>query len=443
MKVLIYLLLFFQALVTPLCTLLALTIPSIRKRKNFERGNLLLSSHQSFKKNNVKADLSFEVSSEGELEQVRPLLKHFLRLGKKIELVYFSDSVTHQCERIYAEYPESVRLFRFPALSYLPLRRSFSFRSWRTSHTLVLCRYDFLPELILKTKDQKTILVWGSLKSFERKSNFEKKLLKKIYKSFDFIFCATKNDKKLFETFLSSKKLMTQDFRPYQILKRKEARLQKIEEVFKHKDEALSFFEKLDQENVDVIGSYWPSDLEILKGYDQKTPRLVFVAPHVLTSENVTRLHEELEKFTPKENIFEITQSSLDEFSQIEKKLESNFIFVIMNLKGFLCELYSYSSRAYVSGGFGKSVHSLLEPAVSLNKIVCGPKVFRSTEFDIVYEISPELIAISESEASVHITWNEKTSLNKEKILAWHQNINIMNEKAFIKFEKLLEKFNA
>lgn len=443
MNFLIRIFLFFQILFHFILKFFSFLSPSLKKRRDFESANKRCLSHKSFKKDGLKADIAFEVSSEGELEQIRPLLISMLKEGKRVELIFCSDSVTGQCEKIYNAYSDNVRLFRLPLISYLPLSCTHSYRAWRTSKVLVLCRYDFFPELILKSKKEKLLLVWGSLKSFERKTFVEKVFLKKVYALFDFIFCATDLDKLLFEKILTDPKLMVQDFRPYQILRRIEKREEKIAELFHAKDKALSFFRALKDKRVDVLGNYWPSDIKILKSYDVSQKKIVFIAPHQLGEKNIEELKNELIQMGHQDNFFEINSTTTSEFDKVIELSSKELVFVIVNLKGLLCELYSYSQRAYVSGGFGRSVHSLLEPAVSGNQIVCGPKVFRSTEFDLIQEIFPEMITIAESQEMVLESFEKKQAPLAEKVIAWHKNIVIMNEKAFSHFKKLLESFYA
>jgi 3-deoxy-D-manno-octulosonic-acid transferase len=57
---------------------------------------------------------------------------------------------------------------------------------------------------------------------------------------------------------------------------------------------------------------------------------------------------------------------------------------IVILIKGILCELYAEFPMAFVGGGFGKSVHSLLEPYLSNSMVFCGPKVHRSTEADVI-----------------------------------------------------------
>lgn len=53
---------------------------------------------------------------------------------------------------------------------------------------------------------------------------------------------------------------------------------------------------------------------------------------------------------------------------------------VIVDKIGLLTCLYRYASAAYVGGGFGRGVHSLLEVAVAGIPVSCGPRIERSED---------------------------------------------------------------
>ena len=65
-----------------------------------------------------------------------------------------------------------------------------------------------------------------------------------------------------------------------------------------------------------------------------------------------------------------------------------------MNYKGILCELYPFFSHAYVGNGFGESVHSLMEPFLANCFVICGPKIQRSTEYDLISQSHPDHLHI-------------------------------------------------
>lgn len=78
---------------------------------------------------------------------------------------------------------------------------------------------------------------------------------------------------------------------------------------------------------------------------------------------------------------------SFQEINLDTKVVEEKAVY-ILNRKGLLCELYYDFEKAYVGGGFEKSVHSLLEPLVAGSKqISCGPQNHRSTEFDLAQDL--------------------------------------------------------
>ncbi|MCB1059665.1 MAG: hypothetical protein KDB65_05505 [Calditrichaeota bacterium] len=53
---------------------------------------------------------------------------------------------------------------------------------------------------------------------------------------------------------------------------------------------------------------------------------------------------------------------------------------LIVNEKGVLADLYRYGKLAYVGGGFGRGVHSVLEPMAHGLKVICGPSIDVSRE---------------------------------------------------------------
>lgn len=425
LKIFLFFIILFQILIYPITNFL---IPSLRKRRLFELGNPHQRGHESF--NDQVAKVCFEVSSEGELEQIKPLLVEMLERGELVELVYCSDSVTHQCLKLYDLYPKNIRLFRMPLLTYLPWKKNQSLKKWKTAQTVALCRYDFFPELVWRGKGERKILFWGSLKSFSKKSFLEKFFLKLVYQDFDLVFAATNTDRILFEKLIGANKVLEQDFRPVQIIHRINSREEKIRNTFTHYNEASSFFNSLEKSQVDVMGSFWPVDQPILDAYKAEDKKIVFIAPHQLDLVNSIKG-------------IVLNRNSLAEFNEILEKKSRETVFVVMDVKGFLCELYTFSSRAYVSGGFGRSVHSLLEPALSGNKIVCGPKVYRSTEYDLVQENLPSYIAIAKTPEDVLQAFDSFNEIELENLLTWKEKIAIMNQKSSDKFYRFLERTDA
>jgi len=140
-----------------------------------------------------------------------------------------------------------------------------------------------------------------------------------------------------------------------------------------------------------IIGSAWPPELEILADPDfmrelQKGERCLVVAPHQLKTLAVQNLVSLVTKMTGSTPPVLRPQDSADEISRI---LVGRPPVVLITVPGVLCELYADFGVVLVGGGFGRSVHSLLEPYWAMAEIFCGPKVFRSTEYDFAWQESP------------------------------------------------------
>lgn len=380
-------LLILFSIIRPILSILAVIlrpiVPFIKQRLNFERKNFLEEASLPYQ--NVKADFCFEVSSEGELEQVRAFIEAVLSAGKIIEIIYSSPSVENKCALLYAHYPEQIRLLRLPLLSFAPLNFLYfqSVWQWVSAPVVVFCRYDFFPELILlRLNARKFILVSGALK---KPSWYKVECLK----FFDVIVAATDKELKNFKSALgNTAQFYNCDFR-----------VPRIEERFKNaattldKREILeSYIKKLHLLPADkklIMGSAWPSDMAILNN-PQLIARVksgdlhILLAPHKIDDESVKLLRKNCEEIFGKKSVEIVDENNFYLDSPV----------VILQMGGILCELYSLFSLAYVGGGYERSIHSVLEPFFSNNAVITGPAVHRSTEMDVVREVAASEIHV-------------------------------------------------
>ena len=402
------LLLILLSIIRPFISVIAVVIrplvPFIQKRLKFERKNFLESSAKGFK----QADFCFEISSEGELEQVRPLLQAALDKGLNIEILYSSPSVESKCQFFYSHYPENVRLLRLPLLSSFPVDFVY-FRSiwgWVKSPVVVFCRYDFFPELLmLKVFGKKFVLISGA---FKKTSWFKLQ----SFKFFDLVVAATNQEKEKFKKLLgSNSQVYSCDFRVPRIAERQK----NADETLAKKIQLTPYIDKLRAlpvNNKIILGSVWPSDLEILKNsaliekVKNKQMHLL-LAPH--------KLDEDFSKLL-KEKCQEIFGPDLVEIVNNESPYSGSPV-VILQMGGILCELYSLFRASYVGGGYERSIHSVLEPFFSNNMVVTGPSISRSTEFDLAYEIAPQEIHVLKTPESFY-TIIESTDLEDLDLLA-------------------------
>lgn len=343
-----------------------------RKRAQFERKNLTDPHSRPF-----KADIAFEVSSEGELEQVYPLLEYFLKDGTAVELIYSSESVEMKCQKLGQKYSNHLRIFRLPLLThfFFNFLGGQSLKSWMSAPILILCRYDFYPQLL--SLDVKLGLVSGSLKGKKRANT-------RLYKLFDFIICASPQDEKRFKEFYTGN-LSVQDFR-----------VSRIGDRLKRADIAayLELFKETPLNRRLILGSCWPMEMEIFSHPGLQKDILekniqVAIAPHSLKDESIKEIVEAFNRNTlNKIPLYELNEN-VD-----ASVLKDNPGVIMITSKGILCELYSIFGQSYVGGGFGRSIHSVLEPYLAGSRVYCGPKTYRSTEYDFVNSHSPDYIHV-------------------------------------------------
>lgn len=414
-------------LIRPFLTIIGLILScfnsKLKQRRHLENKNTTKESYASFKKSGIdKADFCFEVSSEGELEQVRPLLEKMLKASRKIELIYSSDSVEKKVEQLSVLYPNTLRLQVMPLLTSGP----FSFgpfqniRSWITASKIVFCRYDFFPELlVLKNAQTQFVLASAATKKM---SWFKSE----VFKLFDIVIAANEFEAKTFRSLLGSGVVVENcDFRIPRIAERLEESVHTLEKIVYLKD-YLSYLDSLPSDKKIVFGSFWPSDMNIFSNAELvrevKEKKLHFmIAPHKLSDEFINHLKEELSQIFGNECVGVINKNN---FQQI-------YPVTILQQGGVLCEMYLKFSMAYVGGGYERSIHSVFEPFFANCEVITGGNISRSTELDyIVQELPSEIHVLKNPEFFYNevsaIKFN-KQNLEKRKDLIL-QSKNKMNE---------------
>jgi 3-deoxy-D-manno-octulosonic-acid transferase len=408
-----------HAALFPMTSFLCVFIPSLQKRKNFENKNMTSVESVGFKKSNLQADFCFEVSSEGELEQVRILLEDLLTQQKKVELIICSPSVESSALKLYQQYKNSLRILRLPLVTYGKIWGQ-SVARWMTAPTLILCRYDFFPELTSLAQVKKSYLFAATLKNKDKVSY----RFKKIYQSFDHIFTSTQIDQKKFSNFVSEERSHFLELRFLSIEKRQLNLAQKFNNKKIMQDYA-HWLETFSGRKL-VLGSSWPLELGILEDPKFQESLLngklhISLFPHLLDDASISQILEKLKSL-----ISEIPVHLIQEGTPCPLLNGECGIALVLE-KGFLCEFYSYFDDAYVGGGFGRSVHSLLEAFMGDCRIYCGPKIHRSTEYDLVNELSPQnTFVLKEMKDFSHFFWQKHIPLDGSKrksMLEWTKNL--------------------
>lgn len=344
--------------------------PFLKKRIEFEAQNKFLNISGG------NAEIAFQISSVGELEQVYTLIKMFVTDGACVEICFTSPSVENGCKRLQQDFPNQIRLFRYPLLSYLPWSHRNNPAYFLTASTICLVRYDFFPEVIELGKERSLILFAATSKSFKGSNFFKKIYYRWCYSHFAFFYTSLKSDYSALKK-MGYSKISHLDWR----IKRIQDRITIFEDTLLEKFSGYHFFKVLlsqyDKENRLILGSAWENDLSLL-ATDLKD-KLVLIVPHDLKT-----------SFGKNENYYHLNNHmNGEDWQNFLLLFKKNPRPIVLNISGILCELYSLCSHAYVGGGFGKSVHSLFEPFFSGCHVYCGPHVQRSTEYDFILQSNP------------------------------------------------------
>lgn len=420
-KLLFFILILFifilRLILAPVFIVLKNFIPFLNKRINFERKNIFNQKSLSFKESNLKADYLFHVSSEGELEQSLPLIHYFISQNKLIELIFTSESVEKKIENLFSSYPKQLRIYRLPLLSFFPFNFLYfqSIFSFVTADKLVLCRYDFFPELLFfHFLNKKLILISGATKNWSWYKKY-------CFKLFDLIVASSEFERDQILN-LAQKKSSSFDFRIPRIIERKND-IAKLVEARADFARLINIIEKNQFEEALLVGSMWPSDCSILKDEVLRTKLAekklqIFIAPHKLDLEFIKKLSSTLKEITG-------IESDLFDFESTEIKAP----IVIVAIPGILCELYNYFPLVYVGGGFERSIHSVLEPYLMGAKVMIGPLIHRSTEYDFVNALSPNEILVLKNPESFYNFYSGLKAIKNDQDI--RNQLSMKAEKTF------------
>jgi 3-deoxy-D-manno-octulosonic-acid transferase len=369
--------------------LLSFIVPKLKaaisQRRTFEEKND--ASYLS-----VKYEHGFHISSEGELSQVFPVIEQIIDRKLKVILFYTSPSVEKKIIQLSHKYP-----------TYLTTRRivfarpDYRFLNNLELGTFSLCRYDFLPWLMLVGLKSEKFFLLNATSIKWRNQNFIMKYIRKLfYNQFNLITTSSPLDENIFVNLVSSKNVINIDLRMIEIFKRQ--RYFRFRDLI---DEDHLFGQEYSSRSRSIcFGSAWPEDIEVFNQANFKTmllDQIPFVAifPHSFSEDNLNKMIRILKlndtKYRIVKNIEDLSMSKRGEVS-------------IVLVKGILCEVYPFFQHVVIGGGFGNSVHSVLEPMVAKCTTYCGPNVGRSTEVenylksyrDKIY-VCEDLVSLSKS----------------------------------------------
>ncbi len=111
-----------------------------------------------------------------------------------------------------------------------------------------------------------------------------------------------------------------------------------------------------------IIGSAWPSDMQILKDFINQTgDGLKFIiAPHLIDEAHVKKISAGLNK-------------TIHRYSE-SKTVPTSTQVLILDTMGMLSSVYQYGDFAYIGGAFGDGLHNILEAVAFGLPVVFGNK---------------------------------------------------------------------
>lgn len=301
----------------------------------------------------------FHVSSVGELEQARPVIEG-LQGKYSVVLSYFSPSV-----------PRLVKDWSFVRYAdFLPLDTPEDMDELMTlvrPRLLVLNRYDIWPNHVLAAKKAgvPVLLINAStppLGWFGWLSLHARHALFSSVTAWTFVDAIAAN---AWEPFVHARArgLVAGDPRVDRALARVDKALSES-----RAGERLKLWSR--QKFCLVAGSTWPKDETILlEAWRRlKFPRSLVIVPHEPTPEHLSHLEKALDA----------QGLTHQRFSQITQGSKADVMLV--DQRGFLAEIYGLGRLAYVGGGFGRQIHSIVEPAAHGLPVAFGPHYGRSPE---------------------------------------------------------------
>ncbi len=304
-------------------------------------------------------------ASMGEFEQAKPIIEKIKSLFPDYFVIcsFFSPS----------GYENQKNYQYLDVALYLPIddyRNVKYFLDTLQPNVALFVRYEIWFNYLKELKNRKipTFLINATApSSLVVRNNFlVKSFYRKAYSFFNAIF-PLEEDKLFFSDLgIKSKIIPMYDTR----FDRVHLKIKQHKKFFLKKEHFGSYF-------VLVAGSIWKPDAELLvsaiKLLHNKIPLKVIYVPHEPDDNNLSHL----KKLVPDHIL--LSELIKQEGSSNMKEIIGNKDIIVDSV-GHLLDLYSLADIAYVGGGFGSGIHSVVEPAGYFLPIACGGNINASIE---------------------------------------------------------------
>ena len=340
---------------------------------------------QSSNKKSPSKRVWFHCSSLGEFEQARPLIET-IKSKTPYSLIYLS-FFSPSGYVIRKNYPLADYVFYLPFDSQKNASKLLDIIS---PELVFWTKYDFWYYTLSELKKRKvnTVLFSANFRVKQIFFNQYGMFFRLMLQSFSKIFVQNDVSKILLNSIGISAEIAgdTRFDRVYQIA-------QNASGI----DEIAGF---ITGKKVIVAGSTWPEDEDLISKSVEALANnnfKIIIAPHNIDKAS---LHLTKKRF---EGNYEI-------FSALPQKTEKP-VLIIDNI-GLLSSIYQYADITYIGGGFGKSVHNVLEAAAFGKPLLYGPNHKKSLE-------AIDLIACGAAKEV-----NSKDDIGKIILQLYHNNVS-------------------
>ena len=362
--------------------------------ESFSKRNAVINEFKTanLQFNPQKKVLWVHAASMGEFEQAKPIIEYLRSIDfntYSIIVTFFSPSgYEHQKNYPFAD-----------ICTYLPIDKYVSMEQFVQTispSVVVFIRYEIWPNLL-------TILSKFSIPYYFANATFPNSkfwklfgssLLKSVLSSAEGIFCVNEKEFKKFKHLLGATNVHLSN----------DTRIDRIVEKVKY-NQPFDFYQ-LPNKPVIVLGSSWEAETSILAEISSTVLKQfhIIIVPHKPVTTTISQLQKQFPHSVLLSNLY--------------KDSNLNSEIVIVDSIGKLLSIYSIATIAFVGGGFGRCVHSTVEPLAYGIPVVCGPNISKSPDATTFAEIG--LVTIVQTAQDVENILNKV--LNDSK---WLEAIRI------------------
>lgn len=317
---------------------------------------------QQLSSKDIKGCVWFHCASLGEFEQVNYLIQQLKssRPETKVLVTFFSPSGYE----IRKNYPHADIVTYLPYENIADIER---FLNIVEPKIVLWVRYEYWYYILKEIHKRQIPLVLLNGVFRPNINGLYKPLLKKMLSFFNSIFVISKS---------SYTHLKALGFESEVLYDTRYDRMNQVK-MESFEDEKIQSF--IAHHNVIVCGSTWKEDEDIISEVSKNISNVKWIlAPHNINTKTI----EYIKSKFPSAAFYS------------EEVIRPEATFLIIDQIGILSKLYRYADICYVGGGFGKVVHSTLEPLAYSNPIIVGPHIERSEDtkellaLDLIYIVN-------------------------------------------------------